>query len=181
MSALEALGTLERQLRLNANCALAVDALDALGEKSSRSFGGNQVANAIWCLGCCIRQSEEPVSFLEVEGVLNIFIVDPERMNSGVRGKQEAAGSRRERIDQVAHQSSSAGWWRCRQSPVVSLVHWITSRNISEINVSFKRQRKETSFKRQGGKMVPFINQVLHAISRGGNCGDASQPPQPWC
>ena len=110
----------------------------------------------IWCLGCCIRQSEQPVSFLEV--LLSIFIVDPERMNSGVRGKQEAAGSRRERIDQVAHQSSSTGWWRCRQSPVVSLVvHWITSRNISEINVSFKRQRKETSCKDKEGKWFRLL------------------------
>jgi hypothetical protein len=38
------------------------------------------------------------------------------------------------------------------------------------------KEKKQVQKTRRNG---PFINQVLHTISRGGNCGDASQPPQP--
>jgi hypothetical protein len=51
MNALEALGTLERQLRLNANCALAVDALEALGKKVKQKFGGKSSCECDLVLG----------------------------------------------------------------------------------------------------------------------------------
>ena len=180
--ALEALVTLEQQLRLDANCALAVGALEALGKRSSRSFEGNQVANAIWRLSRCIRQSEGSVHFLEV--VLSIVIVDPKRMNSGARENKKQLvrdgsvliRSLISRRQLVGGDVDSRRW--CLSLFIelraeIFLRSMLVSRSMLVLKDKEKKQVQKT---RRNG---PFINQVLHAISRGGNCGDASQPPQP--
>ena len=63
VNTLEAIGALERQMRLNANRALAVDALEALSKKSSRSLGEIQLRMRSGAWAAAFAKAKNPYVF----------------------------------------------------------------------------------------------------------------------